>query len=308
MMNQDNLHKNYIMDAIKLENSKSILELFDKNITSQRYEKISELYEKAANITKLHNQQLAIDYFIKASKYLEKSNLNDYKLKTYWDDIATLYLNIDYLKSIVYKNKVLNWYKIHGNIYGITKTYKDIGTIYKDNKYIKEAFEVYLEIIKIIELDNKYLDIKKHAVKQIGELYYMEDSIIDLLTLAKLYINLGYDYLKLSLGSLCAKDYVFNGLLMNIANDDIVETNIVLNKYLDSTHTFINSREHILIENIINAVEMNDHEKISFLASEYDKITPLDKIQIKLLLIIKENIKKNINHNDIDHFDENDLC
>ena len=43
----------YIDQATKLENSKSVFEYLSNDITLQRYEKISELYEKAGNICKI---------------------------------------------------------------------------------------------------------------------------------------------------------------------------------------------------------------------------------------------------------------
>lgn len=68
---------------------------------------------------------------------------------------------------------------------------------------------------------------------------------------------------------------------MNLATEDIVQTNNNFEIYLNKDHTFQNSREGVFISKIISAVEVSNHEEISFLCGEYDEVKPLDKIQVK---------------------------
>jgi len=110
---------------------------------------------------------------------------------------------------------------------------------------------------------------------------------------------------------------------MNLASDDFVKAKNNFEKYSYTDFKLTNSREGILIANIFDAVEMYDSVKISFLSEKYDEISRLDKLQVKLLLQIKNNIddfdnndfenndlNDNVMNDDIidDIIDENDLC
>jgi tetratricopeptide (TPR) repeat protein len=156
----------YIQEAIKLENSKSVFEYMIKDLTLQRYEKISELYEKAGNIYKLVDRILAIDYMVKSYNYLIQTDysFNSYKVRKLAGEIAELYKYIDYIKSIEYLEKVLNNYTIQDDISGVIKTYEQIGDIYYTNEHFKEAKKIYLKIIEIVNSSSKSFDVKKNVV------------------------------------------------------------------------------------------------------------------------------------------------
>ena len=302
----------YIQQAKKLENSKSIFEYMSTDIKNQRYEKISELYEKAGNICKLSNKELAIEYFIKAYNYLVNLGSDDYKLKTLLSELSELYLKKNYVKSIECLEKIINWHTSRGDILNVIKIKKSIGDIYFDNNCLKESYSVYTNILQVINSNDKYNDIKKNIIEKLGEIFYMNESIINLFELSKLYFTIGDDYLKKSLGYISARNFILNGLLMNLAMDDIVQTNNNYNLYLNKDSTFQSSREGIFVSKIINAIDTSDFVEISILCAEYDSIKPLDKIQIKLLIMIKKNIGFNLENdnfnsdNDIDT--EIDLC
>lgn len=309
----------YIEQAVKLENSKSIFEYLANEITVQRYEKISELYEKAGNICKISNKELAIKYYIKAYNYLLKLNSDDYKLKILLTELSELYLKIDYIKSIECLDKIINWNTIKGDIANVIKTKKRVGDIYYDNNCLKEAYAVYINVLDMIDSYDKYDYIKKNIVEKLGEIYYMNESIINLSELSKLYFNLGDEYLKKNFGYIYARNYILNGLLMNLALDDVVQANNNYQIYTNRDNTFESSREGIFVSKIMNAFDTNDYNEISLLCVDYDKVSPLDKIQVKLLIKIKENIgyinnynttgnDQDVNDQDMDDQIENDLC
>ena len=303
----------YIEQAVKLENSKSVFEYLSNDIRIQRYEKISELYEKAGNICKISNKELAIEYFIKAYNYLVNLDSDDYKLKRLLSELSELYLKINYVKSIECLEKILNWYTIKGDISNVIKTKKSIGDIYFDNNCFKEAYLVYVDVLEIINLNDKCIDIKRNVVEKISEIYYNNESIINLLELSKLYFIMADYYIKKNIVFLSARNFILGGLLMNLAMDDIVQANNNYEMYSSKDNTFQSSREGIFVSKIINSVDTNDYDEISFLCAEYDKVKPLDKIQVKLLIKIKENIgfidlaNDNVNTNNDDEI-EDDLC
>lgn len=312
----------YIQEAVKLENSKSVFEYMIKDLTLQRYEKISELYEKAGNIYKLEDRMLAIDYMVKSYNYLIQTDysFNSYKVRKLAGEIAELYIPIDYIKSIEYLEKVLNYYTIQGDISGTIKTYVLIGDIYYTNEYFKEAKKIYLKIIEIVNASSKSFDVKKNVVEKLGEIYCQNELIVSISELSNLYFSVGDDYLKnnkLTYSSL-AKKYIFNGLLTDLASDDLVKAKNNLIKYSNTYCVLTNSREDIFISSIFNAIETNDSKKISIISAEYDNVSMLSNLQVKLLLKIKANIEgfgnmdlvndDNMDDKIDDVMDNDDLC
>lgn len=314
-MNNINNYMYFVNEAIKLENSKSVFEYLVNDMTLQRYEKIAELYEKAGNILQISNKELSIEYYIKSYNYMIKIGSDDYKLNQILLKLANLYLKINYNKSIEYMTKILNLYIIRGDIVNIIKTQKSIGDIYFDNNCLEDAYITYLKVIELIDSSDKCFDIKKNTIEKMSELYYENEYIINVFELSKLYFSVSDDYLKKNLGYLSAKTFILNGLLMNLATEDIVQTNINLEIYSNRDHTFQSSIEGKFILNIIKAVETSNFEEISFLCSNYDKSKPLNKIQLKLLIKIKENVeggnKSNENYDSIEKAEaeaEVDFC
>ena len=125
----------FIDQAKKLEKSKSVFEYLIGDITSNRYEKIAELYNKAGNIYKISDKEKAIGCFKKVLDY--KSQLSntyfDFNKKDILLNIAELYLTMDYVKSIEYYEQVINYYSEKGDITYIIKYYEIIGDIYWTN-------------------------------------------------------------------------------------------------------------------------------------------------------------------------------
>jgi len=144
----------YIEEALKLEKYKSIYEYINKDLTYERYEKISKLYESAGKIYKSSNRMLSIDCMIKAFNYLIVNNnsLNYFELKNMAIEIAHLYKPINHLKSLEYYNKALEFCTIQGDINGIIKIYEFIGEIFFDDNYLEEAKKSYFKIIELVEL------------------------------------------------------------------------------------------------------------------------------------------------------------
>ena len=134
---------------------------------------------------------MAIEYFNKAYNYTVKLGSDDYKLKILLTELSELYLKIDYVKSIECLDKILNWYITKGDISNVIKTKKSIADIYFDNDYLEEAYSVYVNILEIINSNDKCIDVKRNIVERIGEIYCKKETIINLLELSKLYFSVG---------------------------------------------------------------------------------------------------------------------
>lgn len=305
MLNPENI----INEAKQLEKSKKILEYFMNELTTERYKKISELYEKAGNIYKINDDKIkALKCFMKSYNYLillsDSCSFYDYDIKKILIEIAELYSIIDYSKSIEYYEKIINIYVEKGDILNIVKIYQIISNIYFDSGDYEKSYEINLKIIGIIGLSNKFIDIKKKIIEKISQIYNTKESVVNIFEFAKLNFSICDDYLKLNLGYMSPRYYILNGLLMNLVVEDIVKTKINFEKYSEMDNTFLTSREGAFASKLIMAVESFDSDELSFICGDYDKIKPFDNIQINLLLKIKNNI---IGMSDVDLNDLNDM-
>lgn len=308
MTNIDPQH--YIDQAIKLENSKSIFEYLLLNFTSSRYEKIAEFYNKAGQIYKISNKEKAIMCFKKVLYYSNQLNdsylFSDYNKKEIMLNLAELYSNIDYFKSIKYYEKIIDYYTEKGDIYNVVKYHEIIADIYQINNYFEESKQIYYKTLDLIHLNlsDRFYSAKKRICEKICEILLKSDNSVDILEAGKLYFDIANNNLnnKLSISILSAIKYILLGILANCAGDDIVNAKNNLEKYSNLHNMFLTSFEYEFIKNVIDAVESVDSETLSSLCSKFDKIKPLDNIYITLL----SKIKKNININNYDDEIDND--
>jgi tetratricopeptide (TPR) repeat protein len=304
----------FIDQAKKLENSSSIFEYLIKDISTDRYEKISELYYKAGNIYKISDKEKAIECFEKTLHYnsLSTGISNELNKKYVLPNIAELYSKINYTKSIECYEQIINYYLEKGDIYNIIKYYEIIGDLYWVNNSTEEAKEIYKKTLHLI--NSNLLNIYSSTKKKIGErlceiLLDSNNSVCDE-EASKIYFDLAEEFVNNKLLVYQAKKYILLGLLVDCARDDMVKAKIDLEKYSSIDYTFKSSREGKFIEKLFMAIESNNLEELSFECVEYDKITSLDNIQVKLLLRIKNlivNIFNDSNSNDIlSNLDQNE--
>ena len=294
----------YIDQAKKLENSKSLFEFIFRDLTSDRYEKIANFYEKAGNIYKITNKEKAIDCFKLANNYLLDIESNEYyenEIKKNLLNIAELYLQIDFIKSVEIYEKIINHFTLKGDISNIIKYYEIIANLYSENLHYDKS-QIFYEKTKLLcESHNVCSDVKKRVGEKLAEIYIRQNNPSGYLESAKIYFEIADEFLKTKLGTYSAKKYIFNGLLANLAGGDLVKTNQDFNKYCISDYTFVNSTEGQFIIKLLGLIDSSDFEGLSILCELRDKTNPLDNIQVGLLLQIKKQLT-----NGLDNFDEPD--
>ncbi len=65
-----------------------------------------------------------------------------------------------------------------------------------------------------------------------------------------------------------------------------------VDKYKDEDPTLDGSRELMLVEGIIKALDEKDVEGFEQLLYNYNKVTPFDKLKTKILVKVKEQLQK----------------
>ena len=300
--------QNYIEEAKKLENSKSVYEYLMKDITFTRYEKIAELYNKAGNIYKINDEERAIKCFKKALYYYSQFTNINYELdkKNILLNIAELYSKIDHIKSIEHYEQIINYYTEKGDIYNIIKYYEIIADLYLKNNCTEESKQIYYKTLKIINSNSqeRYSSNKKKICEKICEILIKSNNSADILEMGKIYFDLAEETIKINITTFNTKKYIFMGLLADCAADDIVKAKIDFEKYSNLDYTFTDSYEGKFIEKIFEAIESNNSEQLSAICADFDRIIKLNNNQVDLLCRIKKFLD-NMFENDINTENDN---
>lgn len=284
----------FIDEAIKLSNSKSFFEYLDKDLTNTKYSKIAELYEKAGNIYKISNKTKAIECFSTANEFYKKSNSDflslDLEIKNNMLNIAELYSQIDFIKSIEFYEKVVNYYMEKGDVSYVLKYYEFIGDLYFANNVYENATNIYNKMIQIVGNGNKFIEYKKKATEKISQILIKTDKTKNFLEAGNLYLSLVDSYLNCTTISYYVSKYIYLGIICFCAGGDYVKANNILNEYSNKYLGFVNSPDGQFVMKLLGAIESNDTDTISSLCEHRDKIMSLDSSEIMLLLKIKTDI------------------
>lgn len=73
---------------------------------------------------------------------------------------------------------------------------------------------------------------------------------------------------------------------------DLVATNRALENYRDIDNTFVSTREHQLLIDLVQTIEQGDQEAFADKLYQFDQLSKLDKWKTTLLLRIKNNIEE----------------
>ncbi|KNA02267.1 hypothetical protein PVNG_01422 [Plasmodium vivax North Korean] len=96
--------------------------------------------------------------------------------------------------------------------------------------------------------------------------------------------------LKSTLLQYGARDYYIKAGILHIVLGDLVNAKISIDKYCMNDPRFLNSREKMFLENIIEAVTEQDVEYFEEVVHEYDRITKLDNWKVHFLYHVKSKM------------------
>ncbi|CCK71029.1 alpha-soluble NSF attachment protein SEC17 KNAG_0F03670 [Huiozyma naganishii CBS 8797] len=257
---------------------------------SYKFEEAADLCIQAANVYKLRKQlQPAGDAFVKAAQYqIQAGNEDDagnvyidayksYKAANSPRDAVT---SLDIAIGIFTKRgqfrRGANFKFELGEVYetdlhdyaAAIDAYETAGEWYAQDQAMALANKSYLKCADLKALDNRFMDA--------SELY------------SKLIANSMGN--RLSQWSL--KEYYLKKGLCQLAATDSVAARRTLQEGQQEDPNFADSREFTLLQNLVEAYDENDTERLSSVAFDYDKFSKLDKWKTTILLKIKETIAK----------------
>lgn len=262
-----------------------------------RYEDAKEKYHAAKQLYKIiKNDKLVIECLLKEVECCIK--LKDYTgLANAHYELAFLYSSIDKNKSVIYYEKLINYYTDNGDILKLAKIYQEIAHVYEQMNdfklcadYLNRAGDIYFaenqkyEGVKCFDTLSLVLITLNDYEGAISIL----DIIIEKMSTEKTYFLPKYIFrFLITKLVLCVQSGIddenmeaFREALLTLSNNYVV---------------FDGTLEHKLLSNLINVILERNINEYQNLLRDYDYFKKLDNLQIKIFSEIKNKmIKKEV--------------
>ena len=122
-----------------------------------------------------------------------------------------------------------------------------------------------------------------------ADLTVVSSQKVDYAKLIKCYEKIGMKYLSQNLVRASARGYFFKSGCCFLANQDLVGLKVALDKYCLEDPSFETQREKKFLSTLLAACENRDVDLFGKTVHDYQKYSPLDKVQTKLIVKAKMN-------------------
>jgi alpha-soluble NSF attachment protein len=241
------------------------------------YDKVAELYTKAANKYKANKQWSdAANAYLLASEANIKAN-HIYQSITSYINAASVLENIDYLDAIDAYRKCITMYIDNGKFIDAAKTYKLIAELYQNNESFHLAIESYSSAIELYNGENTPISanicMDKMAQCAIHTSQYAKAAKI-------------YDELvnKSNTNSFMTNDLYLMIILCHLANNDMISAEPYIDNFTNNDHQFK------FIRKIMESITNFDITQFRNTVTNYDKCFRLNHVKVSLLNNIMGNV------------------
>ncbi|KAJ5594907.1 Tetratricopeptide-like helical [Penicillium hispanicum] len=265
---------------------------------SEKYENAADLYTQAANAFRVQKMSAATprchdkeagQAFEKAAS-IQAQNLNEP------DDAANtlqeafkVYRKSDPEDAARVLSSAIQHYVLRGNLRRAATQQQYLAEVYEvELGDMKKALEAYEKAADWFEGDNAEALANKHYLK-VADLAALES---DYYKAINNYERIARQSINNNLMKWSVKDYFLKSGICHLATKDLVETNRALETYREIDPTFMSTREHQLLVDLLQAIEANDQEQFADKLFQFDQLSKLDKWKTTLLLRIKNSIEE----------------
>jgi alpha-soluble NSF attachment protein len=88
------------------------------------------------------------------------------------------------------------------------------------------------------------------------------------------------------------KDYLLKAGICHLATGDLVAAQRALERYREIDPQFAGQREHMLLTDLVEAVEAKSQEQFTDKLFQFDQINKLDKWKTTILVRVKNSIEE----------------
>ena len=165
---------------------------------------------------------------------------------------------------------------------------KDCAEKLEEDYNYELAREFYEEAAGLYEVENQ-ASYQNQMLGKWADLTVLmgTDNSPDIAKVIKTYDKIGKKYLQKSLVRSSATDYFFRACLCFLANDDLQGAKNSIEDYTYEDPGFDTSKAKQFLNQIVEAIDAKDSNKLSQVIMENSRVMSLDKVNTKLLSEIK---------------------
>ncbi|KAL6855165.1 vesicular-fusion protein S17 [Amphichorda felina] len=256
----------------------------------EKYQNAADMFIEAANAFKMQQQSAEAGQAFEQAAQIQNKNLSepDDAANTMVDAFKA-YRKPDPQAAVRCLNFAIDRYCQKGNFRRAASHKENLGEMYEqelgDSKGALEAYEAaaqWYEGDNATALANK-LWLKVADMSALEENYYKSIEIFEKVAQQSINNNL----MKYSV-----KDYLLKAGICHLATGDLVAAQRALERYREIDPSFISQREHMLLTDLVEAVEGKSQEQFTDKLYQYDQISKLDKWKTTMLVRVKNSIEE----------------
>jgi len=255
-----------------------------------RYENAADLYTQAANAFRVQKQNKEAGLAFEKAAAIQSKNLSEP------DDAANslteafkVYRKTDPIDATRVLSSAIQHYISKGNFRRAATHQQNLAEVYEvEVGDTKKALEAYEKAAEWFESDNAEALANKHYLK-VADLAAVEG---DYYKAIGHYEKIAKSSVNNNLMKWSVKDYFLKAGICHLATNDLVAINRALESYRDIDPSFVSTREHQLLVDLVQAIEQSDQEAFTDKLFQFDQLSKLDKWKTTLLLRVKGNVEE----------------
>ncbi|SMN20867.1 similar to Saccharomyces cerevisiae YBL050W SEC17 Peripheral membrane protein required for vesicular transport between ER and Golgi [Maudiozyma saulgeensis] len=255
---------------------------------SYKFEEAADLCIQAANLYKLRKElKLAGDAFVKAAVFQIKAGNDDEASNIYTDAYKSYKSSGDATEATEALVCAVDLFTKKGQFRRAANFKFELGEMYEqDLSDFKKAIDCFETAAEWYSQDQAIALANKCWVR-CADLKAMDNQYIDA---SNVFAKLIKNSIGNRLSQWSLKEYYLKKGLCELAATDAVAADRTLKEGQHEDPNFVDSREAILLQNLIECTNENDAERLGQCVFDFDKFNKLDKWKTTILLKIKENI------------------
>ncbi|RMZ90313.1 hypothetical protein DV736_g2460, partial [Chaetothyriales sp. CBS 134916] len=256
----------------------------------EKWENAADLYTQAANAFRVQKQNIDAGQAFEKAAEIQQSQLKEP------DDMANtlseafkVYRKDSPQDAARVLTSAIAHYTAKGNFRRAATHQQNLAEVYEvEIGDQKRALEAYDTAAQWFESDNAEALANKLYLK-VAELAALEGDYAR--AIAK-FEAVAKSSLNNNLMRWSVKEYFLKAGICHLAAADLVATKRALEQYRDLDNSFVQTRENLLLTDLLTAVEEGDQDAFSDKLLQYDQLSRLDKWKTTLLLKVKNGIEK----------------
>ncbi|KAH8178018.1 soluble NSF attachment protein, SNAP domain-containing protein [Sarocladium implicatum] len=256
----------------------------------EKYQNAADAFIEAANSFKMQSQLLEAGRAFEKAAEIQTNNLKepDDAANTLTDAFKA-YRTVDPPAAARCLNVAIDRYCAKGNFRRAASQKEQLAAHYEETMGdIKSALEAYEAAAGWYEGDNANALANKLWLK-VADVAALEG---DYYKAIEQYEKVAQQSINNNLMKYSVKDYLLKAGICHLATGDLVAAQRALERYREIDPQFAGQREHMLLTDLVEAVEAKSQEQFTDKLFQFDQINKLDKWKTTILVRVKNSIEE----------------